>query len=144
MSACHPLESHHVQPHQNRHPRWRVGLGRRCRLRKTADNDDAANAKNPLTQAIAAAERHANGRAARADYEATKGGWAYDVEVVSGAKVFDVKVEAEQGIVMSSDEDKSDCDDGASRRIDAAGSRIVSAAPASGHRCLRPTWRRAL
>ena len=32
-----------------------------------------------------------------AEYEPTKGGRAYDVEVVSGAKVFDVKGNAENG-----------------------------------------------
>ena len=41
-------------------------------------------------QAITVAEQHVHGRASRAEYEHTKTGWAYDVEVVSGAKVFDV------------------------------------------------------
>ena len=33
------------------------------------------------------AEQHANGKASRAEYENSKQGWVYDVEVVSGAKV---------------------------------------------------------
>ena len=76
------------------------------------DNDAMAiaNAKIPMTQAIAAAEQHANGRAARAEYEQTKSGWAYDVEVVSAGKVFDVKVNADNGTVISSAADKADRD----------------------------------
>ena len=67
--------------------------------------------KISLVQAIAAAEQQANGRALRAEYEQTKAGWAYDVEVVSGAKVFDVRVDADKGTVISSAEDKADRDD---------------------------------
>lgn len=79
----------------------------------TMENDAMAitKAKVPMTQAITVAEQHANGKAARAEYEQTKGGWAYDVEVVSGTKVFDVKVDAEKGTVISSVEDKADHDD---------------------------------
>ncbi len=75
-----------------------------------------ANAKIPMTQAITAAEQHANGRAARAEYEQTKSGWAYDVEVVSANKVFDVKVSADNGTVISSVEDKADRDDGLDKK----------------------------
>lgn len=79
---------------------------------KSIENDAMAiaNAKIPMAQAIAAAERHANGKAARAEYEQTRTGWAYDVEVVSGAKVFDVKVDGDKGTVISSTEDKGDRD----------------------------------
>lgn len=67
------------------------------------------NAKIPMTQAIAAAEQHANGKASKAEYEHTKtSGWVYDVEVVSGTQVFDVKVDAANGSVISSVEDKAD------------------------------------
>ena len=77
------------------------------------ENDALAitKAKIPLSQAVAAAEQHANGKAARAEYEHSKQGWVYDVEVVSGAKVFDVKVDADKGTVISSVEDKADHDD---------------------------------
>jgi uncharacterized membrane protein YkoI len=80
---------------------------------KTVENDAMAitHATIPMTQAITVAEQHANGKAARAEYEQTRGGWAYDVEVVSGTKVFDVKVDAEKGTVISSVEDKADHDD---------------------------------
>lgn len=70
-----------------------------------------AKARIPLAQAITTAEQHANGKAARAEYENSKHGWVYDVEVVSGAKVFDVKVDADKGTVISSAEDKADRDD---------------------------------
>ncbi|MCL6486075.1 MAG: PepSY domain-containing protein [Janthinobacterium lividum] len=68
-------------------------------------------AKIPLAQAVTTAEQHANGKATRAEYENSKQGWVYDVEVVSGAKVFDVKVDADKGTVISSAEDKADHDD---------------------------------
>lgn len=68
-------------------------------------------AKIPLTQAVTTAEQHINGRASRAEYENSKQGWVYDVEVVSGAKVFDVRVDADKGTVISSAEDKADRDD---------------------------------
>ncbi|MBG6075285.1 PepSY domain-containing protein [Polaromonas sp. CG_9.11] len=70
-----------------------------------------AHAKIGLVQAVTVAEQHANGKAARAEYENSKQGWVYDVEVVSGAKVFDVKVDADKGTVISSAEDKADRDD---------------------------------
>ena len=74
------------------------------------------NAKIPLSQAVSAAEQHVNGKAARAEYERTKIGWAYDVEVVSGAKVYDVRVDANKGTVISSVEDKAEHDDGHDKR----------------------------
>ena len=67
-----------------------------------------ANAKISLVQAVTAAEQHANGKATHAEYEHSRQGWVYEVEVVSGAKVFDVKVDADKGTVISSAEDKKD------------------------------------
>jgi len=77
------------------------------------ENDALAinKAKIPLTQAVTVAEQHANGAASRAEYENSKQGWVYDVEVVSGAKVFDVRVDADKGTIISSAEDKSEHDD---------------------------------
>jgi len=77
------------------------------------ENDAVAisKAKIPMAQAVTAAEQHANGKASRAEFEQTKAGWAYDVEVVSGTKVFDVKVDGDKGTVISSTEDKGDRDD---------------------------------
>jgi uncharacterized membrane protein YkoI len=59
-------------------------------------------------QAISAAEKHVNGKAAKAEYEQSKAGCAFDVEVSSIAKVFDVKINAETGKVISSAKDKND------------------------------------
>lgn len=68
-------------------------------------------AKISLVQAVAVAEQHVNGQASHAEYENSKQGWVYDVEVVSGAKVFDVRIDANKGTVISSAEDTADRDD---------------------------------
>ncbi|HDR9283071.1 MULTISPECIES: PepSY domain-containing protein [Burkholderiaceae] len=76
-----------------------------------ADVAAIAQAKTSLVQAVGIAEQHANGKATRAEYEKSKqGSWVYDVEVASGAKVFDVRVDADKGTVISSAEDKVDND----------------------------------
>jgi uncharacterized membrane protein YkoI len=74
------------------------------------ENDAPAisKAKISLTQAVTVAEQHVNGKAARAEYENTKQGWVYEVEVVSGTKVIDVRVDAVKGTVIASAEDKAD------------------------------------
>ncbi|MDB5763889.1 MAG: putative exported protein [Herminiimonas sp.] len=82
---------------------------------KTIENDAAAIAKAriSLVQAVTAAEQHVNGKAAKAEFEHSKQhGWVYDIEVVSGSKVFDVKIDPEKGAVIASTEDKADHDDG--------------------------------
>jgi uncharacterized membrane protein YkoI len=69
-------------------------------------------ARISLDAAVAAAEKYAHGNAVYADYEKQKDGqWAYEIEVRSGPKVFDVKVDAEKGTVIASTEDKLDADD---------------------------------
>lgn len=80
---------------------------------KGMENDALAivTAKIPLVQAVTTAEQHANGKATRAEYEHSKQGWVYDVEVVNGSKVFDVRVDADKGTVISSAEDTADRDD---------------------------------
>ena len=77
------------------------------------ENDAMAvgKAKISLAQAVTTAEQHVNGKAARAEFENSKQGWVYDVEVASGTKVFDVKIDADKGTVISSAEDKADHDD---------------------------------
>jgi uncharacterized membrane protein YkoI len=75
------------------------------------DAQAITKARIPLTQAITIAEQHAKGKALRAEYENSKQGWVYDVEVVSGARVFDVRVDADKGSVISSAEDKAEHDD---------------------------------
>jgi uncharacterized membrane protein YkoI len=78
-----------------------------------AENDalSITKAKISLAQAVAIAEQHANGKALHAEYENSRQGWVYDVEVVSGTKVFDVRVAADRAAVISSAEDKADRDD---------------------------------
>lgn len=81
--------------------------------KKEFENDaqHVLSAKTTMAQAIEAAEKHQHGRASRAEYEHAKQGWVYDIEVVSGTKVYDVTVSAESGIVISSAEDSIDHDD---------------------------------
>lgn len=69
-----------------------------------------AKAKIPLSQAVSAAEQHVHGKASRAEFEHAKQGWVFDVEVVNGAKVYDVRIDADKGTVLSSAEDKGDRD----------------------------------
>lgn len=80
----------------------------------TMENDALAiaKAKVSLVQAVTTAEQHAGGKATHAEYENSKQGWVYDVEVVNGTKVFDVRVDADKGTVISSAEDKAEHDDG--------------------------------
>jgi uncharacterized membrane protein YkoI len=84
---------------------------------KAMENEAAAlaQAKVSISQAIATAEQHTNGKATRAELEQSKVGLTYDVEVVSGAKVFDVKVDADKGSVISSAEDKANHENGEDR-----------------------------
>jgi uncharacterized membrane protein YkoI len=83
---------------------------------QSAPEDDAlaiGQAQITLSQAIAAAEQqHPGGKALRAEFERTKSnGWVYDVEIVSGPKVFDVRIDAKTGALIASTEDKADHDD---------------------------------
>jgi uncharacterized membrane protein YkoI len=78
---------------------------------QSSENDALAigQTKTTLTQAIAAAEQQAGGKATKAEFEHDKQrGWIYEVEVVNGAKVFDVQVDAQAGTVIASTEDKID------------------------------------
>ena len=77
------------------------------------ENDSAAlaAAKISLTQAIASAEQHTGGKAVKAEFEHTKAGWAYDVEIVNGSKTVDVRVNSDTGTVIAAVDDKIDRDD---------------------------------
>ena len=68
-------------------------------------------AKIGMTQAVAAAEEHAGGKAARAEFERHNGQWVFDVEVVKGNQVMDVKVDPTTGRILSAATDKADRDD---------------------------------
>ncbi len=68
------------------------------------------SAKIGLTQAVTAAERHVGGTASRAEFEKHDGRWVFDVEVVKGKKVMDVKVDSRSGKIIATTEDDSDDD----------------------------------
>jgi len=80
---------------------------------KAMENDALAVevAKIGLAQAVSAAEQHVGGKASRAEFEKHKGRWVFDVEVVNGKKVMDVKVDPTSGNVIAAAEDKADRDD---------------------------------
>ena len=90
-----------------------VAAGGAAFAAKQVENDalHIPKANIPLAQAVTSAEQHAKGQAVRAEYEHSKQGWVYEVEVVSGTKVFDVRVDPDKGAVLSSTEDKADSDD---------------------------------
>ena len=70
---------------------------------------DRAKAKISLTQAVGAAEAQAGGQATRAELDGERGVIAFNVEVVTpGNKVFDVKVDANDGKVLASNQDQAD------------------------------------
>ena len=66
-----------------------------------------------LAQAIGIAEKQYPGsRASEAEFEySKKTGWAYDIEVISNAKAWDVKVDPQKGMIISALEDGVDYDD---------------------------------
>ncbi len=67
-----------------------------------------AQAKISLTQAIAAAERQANGNAIRAELEDENGKLVYGVEIMNGDKSTDVKVDIATGGILSAQADQAD------------------------------------
>ncbi len=76
----------------------------------TSENDAQAvlKAQVSLIQAVTTAEQSAQGKAARAEYEQNGKGPHYEVEIVSGAKVYDVRVDAASGKILSTVEDRKD------------------------------------
>lgn len=74
------------------------------------ENDAAllSKAKISLTRAIAAAEGHVQGKAVRAELEDENGTAVYGVEVTSGAQTTDVKVDINNGKILSAQADQAD------------------------------------
>jgi uncharacterized membrane protein YkoI len=59
-------------------------------------------AKVSMVDAINAAQQHSQGRAIRAEYEQQKDGkWAYEIKVASGTALTEVKIDANDGAVVS-------------------------------------------
>lgn len=78
---------------------------------RSRENDavaELAKAKVALIEAIGTAEKHTQGRAARAELENGRNGPVYAIELVVNDKVFDVRVDATDGKVLSSKEDRDD------------------------------------
>ena len=86
--------------------------GLACAMISMAEDDasaDLAKARITLTQAVGAAEAHASGKATKAELEGERGTLIFLVEVVTADnKVFDVKVDATDGKVLSSQQDQAD------------------------------------
>lgn len=80
---------------------------------RTAENNAMAinSANISLTQAIIIAEQHIRGKAASADYEHSQDGRIYKINVLSYATLFDVVIDADNGLVISSIENKPDDDE---------------------------------
>ena len=79
----------------------------------TTDENDARLALSTTTtlgQAVAIAEQHVKGRAARAELESSDGKLIYEVEVVTSSKVFDIHINATNGTVEKVSEDANDDD----------------------------------
>lgn len=77
-----------------------------------------AAAKISLSQAIASAEAYVPGQAAGAELGEEPGNTVYDIEILNGDKLMDVKVDSRDGKVISSRVDPEDrngndagCDD---------------------------------
>ncbi|GAA5176260.1 PepSY domain-containing protein [Modicisalibacter zincidurans] len=75
------------------------------------DASSISQAAIPLTQAVKVATDNSGGKATHAEYEQTKQGPAFDVEVVKGDQTWDVRVDAETGQLISSVKDVADHDD---------------------------------
>jgi uncharacterized membrane protein YkoI len=67
-----------------------------------------AKTRVSLTQAIAAAERHLQGKALRAELEDENGTFVYGVEVAVNDNMKDVKVDSVSGKVLSVQDDRED------------------------------------
>ena len=85
---------------------------------QSGENDalEITGAKIGLVQAVTAAEQHVGGKAAKAEFEHHKGQPVFDIEVVKGRTVMDVKVDAASGKVIAAVEDKADRDDEGDRK----------------------------
>lgn len=69
------------------------------------------NVKVNLGQAVTTAEQQVGGKASHAEFEHHHGRPAFDVEVVKGNRVMDVKVDAVNGRVISARADQADHED---------------------------------
>lgn len=77
---------------------------------KDKDNDALAirGAKISLGEAVATAERHMGGKASHAEFEQHNGQGVFEIEIVKGNDVSDVRVDASNGAILAARADKSD------------------------------------
>ena len=67
---------------------------------------NGSDAKISMAQAISIAEKRVNGRAVDADFDHSRWGWVYEIEVFNNnGKEFDIKVDPVKGTVLSVVED---------------------------------------
>lgn len=88
-----------------------VAIAAGTQARNPAERNDALSAPQPaasLVVYVGAAEQTTIGFTTKAEYERTNAGCANDVELVSGPRVFDVRVDAASGKILSSQEDAAD------------------------------------
>lgn len=80
---------------------------------RSVENDAYAieSAKIGLAQAIRTAEQHVGGKASRAEFERHEGRGVVDVEVVSGQKVLEIKVDSTTGAILATSANHADRDD---------------------------------
>lgn len=90
-----------------------LSFGGAYAARNSSENDALAisTAKIDLAKAVAAAEQHVGGKAAKAEFEQHEGQSVYEIEVVKDRKVMDVRVNATSGSVISVAEDTADKED---------------------------------
>lgn len=72
------------------------------------DGRPISAAKIGLADAVTTAEDHVGGTASHAAFEQSQGRAVFDVEVVADHQVVDVKVDASNGKVLSSQADRTD------------------------------------
>jgi uncharacterized membrane protein YkoI len=91
-----------------------VAIGGGVYAAQSQDHDAPAIAmalaavKIDIIEAITAAERHVDGKAASAELERENGRWLYEIEVIKEKVVMEVKVDSESGQVISAIEEKDD------------------------------------
>lgn len=89
-------------------------LGTLAAFAARPDGNDAlltSHARISMTRAVQLAEQQVAGRAVRAELEASRKGWIYDVEVVADRTTYDVAVDAARGKVLAATLDQTDSDD---------------------------------
>ena len=78
---------------------------------------DLANVRITLVQAVAIAEQHVGGSASQAELESENGRLVYAIEVMGDTKTIDVRIDAADGTVVSTESAKDREESGAGRGV---------------------------